>query len=281
MKAVIADGVGDGKCALQVEIIFGMNFEFLEMQLLEDDIEILGKEASSAFLVLALAADETMQLINLWIMAMNTQAMGEPTLKLASARSHLFLRLVNLKVVEAQYAMKGLEIALKRRAKSRSDLAILEKISKTWADGMSDVLESEWLGFSKKMRNKMSGHCGTQDVLAWLDSAPRNSDRRFLFHKEYANCSYPATDDLVFGSFLNFHFNRMGGKSSNHEKFDEFLNWLNAASHSVYRTFQLVAVDVFFRILKKEPDKTIQFEIGRELCGSSKTTKLPVFFLRD
>jgi len=252
--------------------------EFLQMEFTAEDQERLGKEVTSAFLVLALAAEEIMQLLHLWIMAMDTRPRDPVFFKVATTRSHMLLRLVNVKVYEAHYAWKGFEIALKRKQKSADSMVTAERISAIWKDGLSSTRGNKFFELSKEMRNKMGGHCGTSDVEKWMDSTPQKAERKFLFHETKANSMFPAVDDLVFSAFLNFQFQDSYGDGTNQQKFERFLIWLKDAANNTVVTFHQVSVAVFYELLERDSENIKVYECEDSLVGRYGQITLPIYF---
>lgn len=250
------------------------------MVLTEEDQAVLGKEAASAFLVLALAAEETMQLLHLWLMAMEPHPTHPLFRKVAHSRSHMLLRLVNLKVHEANSALGGFQKALKRRGANGKVGENAKRLQAIWNDGLREFNDGEFFGLSYEMRRKMGAHCGTTDVESWMENAPKNSERRFLFHTTKANSLFPAVDDLVFSAFLNSQFERAYGSGSNQQKFERFLSWLAEAANATVVTFHKVSVVVFFQILGKDAGNMKAYELERGFIGDSVGMELPLHFVR-
>ncbi|MBR9650594.1 hypothetical protein [Thalassovita aquimarina] len=257
------------------------SIEFLEMHLTSEDRKKLGKEVTSAFLVLALAADEIMQLQHLWLMSMEPHPDHPAFRKVARARSHMLLRMLNLKVVEAVNAQGGFQKALGRRYNKKPLSEIKTSISEIWRRRTKQFTDSEYFVLAKYMRNHLGGHCPTSEVEKWLDNISSSSEERFLFHRTKANSVFPAVDDMVFGAFLNTQFVEAYGSGTPQEKFEGYLKWLAPAANHVVNAFHEMAGEIFIRLLNKARDNLVQYSCDEEFIADSAKMKLPLMYLRQ
>lgn len=258
-----------------------MQATFLEMSFLEDDRRKLGDDATSAFLVLALAADEIMHLRHMWLMAMNPLPEEKTLRKAARSRSHMLLRLLNLKVVECHLALSGFEQALQRRAKNQSERCTAAKVKEVWEEHMGMDRENTWFKFSRELRNKLGAHCQTSEVTKWLDFAPPKAERRFLFGDYFANDLFIATDDMLFGSYLGYQLSKEFGSGFHQDKFNVFVEWLIDASASVSRAFHEVCILVFGELLEKDFRGQTTLDVDEQFTENFESMKLPIYYHKD
>ncbi|SHG60601.1 hypothetical protein [Cognatishimia maritima] len=153
-----------------------------------------------------------------------------------------------------------------------------ELILNRWNE-IDDQLEaSEFMKLAYEMRKHLTGHTPIREVKKWLPHIGTNAENRFLFHETKANSSFIACDDLVFASFLNFHFSKFDGVEDNQVRYERYLRWLIEASNTIVTEFHWASKSVFLDKLNKDVKKDMVYTLDDQFVASSRDISLPVYF---
>lgn len=251
-----------------------MQVGYTQVSLTQEDRDELGPETTAAFLTLAFCADEMMQIQQLLLMAMGPSPEEWVYKKIANSRSHMLLRTLNLKVYETQYAFKGFEQTMRRRELDSDQT--LQELLRRWSAVEAKMRESKFFKLCHAMRTHLAGHIPVSEVKKWLESAPKNSEERFLFHETKANSTFIACDDLVFAAFLNFHFSEMQCDVDNQGLYEEFLGWIIDAANDLITAFHWTAITVFLDRLGKDVEIDASYRIEDKFVSSYQEVVLPL-----